>query len=449
MKRLFLLGLLFSVLWGCGEGEKETPYSKMSDSKKGTFVNSKGVYLKAAGGVDSTLRIGVNSVEVEGEIATLETSTEVLLVGHCWSSTNKIPQYNEKNTTKVRNLKNIGKFRSVISGLNMQTTYYVRAYIVTQTNNKIDTGYSPNIKEITTQRGENMWIQKANVSEIGREGAISFVIDGKAYFGTGNNGAECFYDFWEYQSESGTWVQKANIPYKTAQTNSVGFAIGKYGYVAGGVKYSNGKVEKTRTMWRYNSQTNIWDKAADFPSEFCKSSSVFVIDGKAYVGGGKSTFEGTQFFCYSPSTDIWRQIAPIPQRVSEAAAFSVNGKGYVCTGVSENKVQNFVFEYEPMSDKWTRKADFQGQARNNAMSFVLNNEGYIAGGCNSNIFFDDCWKYDAINDQWIEMKSNVALQRANGIAFSLENSYNSTHVFVGTGILPNRTSTNDLWEYLP
>jgi N-acetylneuraminic acid mutarotase len=79
--------------------------------------------------------------------------------------------------------------------------------------------------------------------------------------------------------------------------------------------------------------------------------------------------------------------------------FSLGTKGYFGLGSSFKGGSNITFfkdfwEYDPQSNTWTKKADFQGQARTMAINFVISTMGYIgAGGTADAQNLQDFWKF--------------------------------------------------------
>jgi hypothetical protein len=58
----------------------------------------------------------------------------------------------------------------------------------------------------------------------------------------------------------------------------------------------------------------------------------------------------------------------------------MNGKGYVGTGAGYNGATADFWEYDPVTDTWTQKADFGGGIRRDAIGFSINGKGYLGTG---------------------------------------------------------------------
>src|ERR1044071_3179889 len=83
----------------------------------------------------------------------------------------------------------------------------------------------------------------------------------------------------------------------------------------------------------------------------------------------------------SKAQDTWVQKADFGG-VSRASAvgFSINTKGYIGSGYFYNgtlHVFKDFWEYDPLTDSWTQKANLGGVARSGAIGFSIGNKGYI------------------------------------------------------------------------
>lgn len=93
-----------------------------------------------------------------------------------------------------------------------------------------------------------------------------------------------------------------------------------------------------------------------------------------------------QSFAQAPNT--WMSKAPFGGGVrSGAASFSINGKGYIGTGLIGNGAprDNDFWEYDPSNDTWSQKTNFGGTPRYYATGFSIGNKGYIVCGYDGNL----------------------------------------------------------------
>ena len=91
-----------------------------------------------------------------------------------------------------------------------------------------------------------------------------------------------------------------------------------------------------RDLVEYNPITDTWSVKALFPGEARSATTVFVIDGIAYAGGGLNyDISFKDFYKYTPSTNSWVKIADAP--LYTGVGFSINSKGYaIFTGTNNN-----------------------------------------------------------------------------------------------------------------
>lgn len=150
-----------------------------------------------------------------------------------------------------------------------------------------------------------------------------------------------------------------------------------------------------------------WVQRADVPVTTGTDGPIgFSIDEKVYLGGGVGN---KRFYEYDPATMKWTRKADIPGVTTERAfgsGFAMNNKGYVGFGYDgSQQTLKDIWEYDPATDKWTRKGDFPGEARDGATVFALNSNArvYVGGGSDNTILFKDFWEYNPENDTWKQL----------------------------------------------
>jgi N-acetylneuraminic acid mutarotase len=105
-----------------------------------------------------------------------------------------------------------------------------------------------------------------------------------------------------------------------------------------------------------------------------------------------------------------KQILKAPA-VAMPWVFSIGHKGYVGTGRSYDGGYNYYkdfWEYDPVVNKWTQRADFGGTVRSEAVGFGIGHKGYLGTGYYSDQVshsYNDFWEYDPIENSWTQ-KSN-------------------------------------------
>lgn len=124
-----------------------------------------------------------------------------------------------------------------------------------------------------------------------------------------------------------------------------------------------------------------------------------------------------------------------------AVGFSIFNKGYVCTGQGDNtNFLNDTWEYDPALDVWTQKADFLGTARRNAVCFVIDDIAYVGTGEDASGLRKDFYKFDPVNNIWGVIADFGGTPRKKAVAFALGNLG-----YVATG--DDGVVRNDLWQY--
>ena len=256
-------------------------------------------------------------------------------------------------------------------------------------------------KNLTLLTGS--WVQKADFPGVKRSGVSTFANAASGFVTLGANGDFTAKDTWQYQPATDQWAQRTDFSGIT-RFGAVSFTIGKKAYVVtGSAFFLPGKIND---FWEFDTETFIWTKKADFPGRSRSYATGFAINNKGYVTTGTIDYfapELLDMWEYDPATDKWQQKANIPfASRSGAAGFSIGDKGYVGLGThfnggSEEGLSDF-WEYEPTTDKWTRKADFPEYTTVAHASFVKDQNGFIISGD------QQCWRYNPAADNWVEKK---------------------------------------------
>ena len=309
----------------------------------------------------------------------------------------------------------------------------------------------------------NTWTQKADFGGAIRNRAVGFSIGTKGYIGTGNGGvgAQSYQDLWEYNPTTNTWTQKANIPTTNGRRDAVGFSIGNKGYIGTG----NALGVLLSDFWEYDPVINSWLQKANVPGPTRTQAVGFSIGTKGYVGTGYGPYQNLQdFYEYTPGPGVmggtWTQKANFGGGVRhEAVGFSIGTKGYVGTGTTEvffgegPFYQDF-WEYDPVTDVWTQKANFGGGPRSLAVGFSMSNKGYIGTGFTNNndnyINYQDFYEYTpgpgVMGGNWTPKANFGGGVREQAVGLSI-----GARGYIGTGTLNNTSpfSKKDFWEYCP
>jgi N-acetylneuraminic acid mutarotase len=293
---------------------------------------------------------------------------------------------------------------------------------------------------------QNYWTQKQSVPSYNRCSAAGMATLTKGYVACGHNaGGDHLKDMWEYDPLTNMWTQKADFP-GTKRRWLTGFAINNKCYVGLGI-YFAGSYTYYNDFYEFDPATNTWTTKASFPGLARGAAFCFVINGKAYVGGGQSS-SGTMndLWMYDPVTNVWSQKNNVAFGARYAcASFAIGNYGYVGTGRnSSSNLFNDLWQYDPIGDTWTQKMSFPGISRWYATGFSIDNYGYIGTGHDGNTYLNDFWQYDPSSNSWQQMSSLSANSRAIPISFSIGNKG-----YLGTGEISGSTDISDFWEYTP
>ncbi len=230
-----------------------------------------------------------------------------------------------------------------------------------------------------------------------------------------------------------TWETKASIATGSAgRWDAYGFSLNNKIYVAGGY---TGSVNK-KDFWEYDPATDTWTQKADVPGSSARTSAIaFAIGGKGYIGlGTEDLFSHPSLkdlWEYDPSTDSWTKKADLPDTGRKrSACFIVNNKAYVVGGsVNYSGFKSAdVWEYDPATNQWTAKKDYPTGVEY-AQAFTIGNTGFVTGGYNDNTFFKTTYQYDPVADSWTRKSDQCGDGRSAGVAFVLGGK-----AYVGLGV---------------
>ena len=250
---------------------------------------------------------------------------------------------------------------------------------------------------------------------------------------------------------TGEWYKKSSYE-GVARSGAVGFVIDGKAYVGGG--YDG---EKWLTdFFRYDTDKNNWYKIADFPGVARSAAVAFTINGRGYVGTGYDGLNYLKdFYAYDPTDNSWIQIADFAGSARfEAAAFGIDNLGYVGTGYDGNYLKD-MYAYDAELDTWIQKASYSGDKLINAFAFAIDGKGYLGGGMNNGILNQEFWEYDPLNDLWQEkndLQDDDNDTDENDSGYTIARVLAATFVINGKGYVCLGTRSglsSDVWEYNP
>lgn len=145
-------------------------------------------------------------------------------------------------------------------------------------------------------------------------------------------------------------------------------------------------------------------------------------------------------------TGTWTAKTSMSIGRSTHTGFSLNGKGYVCAGMSSSNTDlKDLWQYDPGSNSWSQKADLPGDARRELSSFTIDSFAYVGHGRNVNtteIFFS-FYRYNPRTNAWSSI-ADCPVQRFTSTGFSIDSVG-----YITCGILPGVARYKDLYAYNP
>lgn len=267
----------------------------------------------------------------------------------------------------------------------------------------VQDGYFKDVYVFDSQAGN--WSRIAVFPGDLRERAIAFSVNGVGYVGLGYNRklAETeLRDIWKYDPAEDEWTKMDEEFLGSARYGAVGFSIGSKGYVGTGFDDAG---NYNSDFYEYEPTTDTWTQIPSFPGNKRERAFAFVLNDKAYVGGGLNNGSyTTDFFEYNPQNNSWTNLelddedADYDEFVTavqryDAVTLVLNGKAYIATGVTGGAISTSVYEFDPEAGSWTEMTSFEGSARSLAVGYVLQNRAYLGTGQYNNSRYDDIWEF--------------------------------------------------------
>ena len=232
---------------------------------------------------------------------------------------------------------------------------------------------------------------------------------------------------------TGIWTAKATMPVSRSYFSA---GLGPDGriYVVGGYGYLT-------EVDAYTPSTNSWTTVAPLPYGVA-DAQVVSADGLLYViGGGNSTGYLSTVEAYNPGTDSWTAKRSLPSfRVQFGAAEGHDGRIYVMGGIgnvtTHESVSGVVEIYNPVTDHWSRGATMPTPRR--FPGVVVMSTGLIAavggetGGLGSGVASKVVTEYDPVSNTWAKMPNLLDANDGGGAA-DVANSLGEEQIVSVTG----------------
>jgi N-acetylneuraminic acid mutarotase len=180
----------------------------------------------------------------------------------------------------------------------------------------------------TSSSSVGVWKEVADVpisNSIGRAFATSFVIGNYAYVGLGlsynvGDPMPTVSDFWKYDPNNNSWSGVAPMPIPIGREQAVSFVIDGKAYVGTGFSSNiaeDSAREHYNDFYKYDPANNAWSKIANFPGAGRSEAISFVLNGKGYVlcGTGDDSLSLTKgyndMYSYDATSNTWNKEADL------------------------------------------------------------------------------------------------------------------------------------------
>ncbi|MEO0338522.1 MAG: kelch repeat-containing protein [Bacteroidota bacterium] len=292
------------------------------------------------------------------------------------------------------------------------------------------------------------WIKRSDFEGVTRSGAVSFTLGDFAYVGLGYDGDDYLKDFWRYDPNSDFWQRVDDFP-GLGRTAAVAFSVDGKGYV--GTGFNGDLDEEFADFWSFAPNAPVgqmWERKADFQGSARYNAVAFALNGKGFVGTGYDGNYLKDFYQYLPENDSWEQIISIGGSKREAAiSFVIDNKAYVGTGRSNGVYEFDFWSYDDGTGTWTRLLDIDEEDdyqidRHGAVAFEMDGFGYVATG-STGATLNTVWEYNPGDDTWEEKTEIEGSRRLEAVAFTLQG-----RAFVTTGS-NGSFRFDDIWEFFP
>ncbi|WP_165940240.1 hypothetical protein [Dyadobacter psychrotolerans] len=184
-----------------------------------------------------------------------------------------------------------------------------------------------------------------------------------------------------------------------------------------------------------------WRKMGDFFNENAVYKFLFVLKGKAYfkVDMIYQDLE-SDFWCYDPSSNVFTPKQRLPTKDGGSVMMAIGEKGYYGPGLTffngDYTNVNSMWEYNPDTDVWSRKADFIVPEIEFPGIFVIGSNAYVCGWQSKNgyRYIADTYQYNSVSDSWSKKDGIYSLSRLK--TTQLQFGFNGKGYLFGGGAGP-------------
>lgn len=241
-----------------------------------------------------------------------------------------------------------------------------------------------------------------------------------------------------------TWLIKDSVNGAPRSVSS-SFVLNNEAYIVAGLDEDGFR----RKMYSYSFFQDDWDEEVAIGGVNGSglnrgSACAFSIGLKAYVclGQGQTNSFFKDNWEYDLITQTWSQKSDfIGEARRQAVVFTIDNIAYVGTGIAASGLKKDMYSYDAATNTWTQLNDFGGTARKEAAAFAMGAQGYIGTG-DDGVMRNDFWQYEPTTDTWIQKTNVPGLPRKGAVAWGIfPNGY------ICTGEDNSFNYSTDLWEY--
>ncbi|EKB50032.1 IPT/TIG domain-containing protein [Cecembia lonarensis] len=361
------------------------------------------------------------------------------------------PQFNQPIIVSLGERENPGRFLGEVDGLNLNTNYYIKAYIEiggqSLFGNTIEAStLSPAILSFTPQtapagdivtiNGKNFTSDtevffgdlKADVIDISFESSIRVRVPSGGDIPTVsirvvNQNLEIVSET-SFRYILGRYTLIAEFPSTVRVFDGISLQEGDVFYLGKGSNTGQSLNEK---MWRYQVGDVNWQEI-----DLLEENKWNAFSSSRYFGGGflgvNVSSPNTRTF-FRLQNGIITQLADLPFNVSDAVAFEISGKLYLAGG----SLGNVIRKYDPTTGNWSTAGNTPFLVSSSTLSFTFENKQYFVNPEDSQIL-----AYNPVLENWegITLFPGT-LGAGKGVATVVGNK-----AYLGLG-----TGTAQLWEY--
>ena len=147
---------------------------------------------------------------------------------------------------------------------------------------------------------------------------------------------------------------------------------------------------------------------------------------------------------FSTSAQVFTQKTDLPEPRYRAFSFAADGKLFTGCGRDESDVMNNAFwQYDPVTDQWTQKADYPTAPARGGIAMVIDGVPYARSGWDGVVSYNDWNRYDVATDSWVLMNEPTGNMGAYAGVFTLNGK---GYAACGSG---DPAEHNELWSYHP